>query len=390
MDQRIQQLRELMAARGLEAIVLRLPENVLLCSQYLPRNGFSLVFVPGRGEPWLIAPEGDQDDPQRGTLTRIERFGWGRLQDGDPYDGLARVLGALRDRSGVPDGAAIGLDSNADAVSPPLCFGELLPPGRATIDLVSRVFRTDRIVEVMPDVRRLRAVKLDAELERIDLAGQLAHLAVERFQAFAVQPGRSEAEIAAEVEGLVARAGPGHAGRVRFARAIAQVTSGRERTSAAWFAGMVTTARRTEPGDLVMLELAVNADGYWADLTRTLVAGTPGEEQARLLRTVDEAQRAALAEIRPGRTAGEVDAAARQVVARAGLGDAFCHALGHGVGFAYHDGDPVLLPGSATVLAPGMVFSCEPGVYLPGLGGVRQELDVAVTATGCRVMGRDR
>jgi Xaa-Pro dipeptidase len=388
MDQRIQQLRELMAAKGLEAIVLRLPENVLLCSRYFPRNGFSFVLVPRWGEPWLIAPEGEQEDPRHGTLPNVERFGWVRLQDGDPYASVGRVLGALRARCGILAGAAIGLDSNADAISPALCFGELLPPGRATIDLVARVFETSRIVEVMPDLRQLRSVKLDAELDRIDLANQLAGLAIERFEAFARDPGRSEGEIAAEVEGLVARAGPGYAGRARFARAIAQVTSGRERTSAAWFAGMVSTARRTEPGDLVMLELAVTVDGYWADLTRTIVAGQPSEEQAKLLRTVEEAQRAALAEIRPGRTAGEVDAAAREVVARAGLGAAFCHALGHGVGFAYHDGGPVLVPGSPTVLVPGMVFSCEPGVYLPELGGVRQELDVAVTAGGCRVLGR--
>jgi Xaa-Pro aminopeptidase len=194
-------------------------------------------------------------------------------------------------------------------------------------------------------------------------------------------------ELVAEVEAHVTRLGPGFKGRARFARAIAQVTSGPERTAAAWFAGMVSTNRRTQPGELVMLELAVVVDGYWADLTRTLVIGAPDQDQARLLRTVEEAQRVALAHIRPGRTAGEVDAEAREVVARAGLGGAFNHALGHGVGFAYHDGGPVLVPGAATVLAPGMVFSCEPGIYLPGKGGVRQEVNVTVTAEGCRVLG---
>jgi len=103
---------------------------------------------------------------------------------------------------------------------------------------------------------------------------------------------------------------------------------------------------------------------------------------------VDEAQRVALGHIRPGATAGQVDAAAREVMARAGLGSAFNHALGHGVGFGYHDGPPFFVPGSPTVLAAGMVFSCEPGVYLPARGGVRQEINVAVTATGCRVLGK--
>jgi len=386
-EQRIEQLRVLMASKGLAAVVLRLPENVLLCSQYCPRNGFSFVFVPREGPPCLLAPEGDQDDPLRGTLRSVERFGWVRLQDGDPLAGVGRILERLRAGAGIPDGAAIGLDSNADAMAPPLCFGELLAPGRATLDLVARAFRTDRLVEVMPDLRALRAVKLAPELERIELSNQVAHRAIERFEAFAAMPGHSEAEIAAEVEAHVTRVGIGFKGRARFARAISQVTSGPDRTAAAWFAGMVTSARRTKPGDLVLLELAVNVDGYWADVTRTLVAGHPDEETVLLLQAVDEAQRTALAEIRPGRTAGEIDAVARGVLARAGLDGAFCHALGHGVGFAYHDGGPMLAPGDGTVLVPGMVFSCEPGIYLPGEGGIRQEVNVAVTAEGCRVLG---
>ncbi len=387
MEQRIRQLRELMEAKDLGALVLRLPENVLLCSRYFPRNGFAFVFLPREGEPWLIAPEGEEDDPLHGTIPDVERFAWGRLRDGDPWASLARVLGALRARYRVRSGAAVGLDANADLISPALCFGEVLPPGRATIELVRSVFETTDTIEVMPEIRQLRQVKLEPELERIELANALGHEAVARFEALATVPGRSEAELAAEVEAHVARSGPGYRGRARFARAIAQVTSGPDRTAAAWFAGMVSTARRTEPGDLVMLELAVTVDGYWADLTRTTAAGPVDQERAALLRAVDEAQRAALARIRPGATTGEVDAAARAVMARAGLEDAVNHGLGPGVGFAYHDGGPVFTPGSATALVPGMVFSCEPGAYLPGKGGVRQEVDVVVTSGGCRVLG---
>ena len=387
MQWRIQQLQTTMAEKHLAAVILRLPENVLLCSQYFPRNAFSFVFVPAKGMACLIAPEGDEEDPGRGTLRDVRRFGWVRLGDGDPYVNVARVLGELRAAHGISDGAAVGLDANSDVISPCLCFGEMLPPGRATLDLVARVFKTNRIIEVMPDVRRLRAVKLEEEIESIRLANEVAHLGVDLFADFAAAPGRSEVDIAAEVEACIARKGPGYKGKVRFARAIAQVTSG-QRTSAAWFAGMVSTTRRTEPGELVMLEMGVTVDGYWADLTKTIAIGRPDDAQAKMLRTVDEAQEAALAAIRPGKTAGEVDATARAVVSRAGMNDAFCHALGHGVGFGYHDGDPVFVPGSTTVLAPGMVFSCEPGVYWAGKGGVRQEINVVVTSEGCSVLGK--
>lgn len=389
MKQRIRQIQGLLAQRDLAAAVLRLPENVVLCSGYFPRNAFSLVFIPAKGDAWLVAPEGDQDDPEQGSIRNIRRFGWVRLQDGNPYVNVGKVLAGLKERCEIVDGAGVGVDANSDVISPCLCFGEMLPPGRATLDMVARTFRTDRVVEIMPDIRQLRAVKFPEELERIEIANEVAYVGLDRFIALASKPGVREVDLAAEVEACVAVQGPGHRGKARFARAIAQVTSGPERTAAAWFAGMVSTTRRTQSGDLVMLEVGVTVDGFWADLTKTVVVGSPSREQATMLSAVEQAQRAALEHIRPGRTAGEVDATARAVVAHAGLEGAFCHALGHGVGLAYHDGDPVFVPGASTVLQPGMVFSCEPGVYVDGKGGVRQEVNVVVTTDGCRVLGRN-
>jgi Xaa-Pro aminopeptidase len=100
-----------------------------------------------------------------------------------------------------------------------------------------------------------------------------------------------------------------------------------------------------------------------------------------------DAHDAAIAAVRPGVTTGDVDAAARDVIERAGYGERFFHRVGHGLGLEGHE-DPSLDPGSRTVLEPGMVFTVEPGVYIPGFGGVRIEDDVAVTADGCRLLTR--
>ena len=133
-------------------------------------------------------------------------------------------------------------------------------------------------------------------------------------------------------------------------------------------------------------------DGYCVDLTRTACVGRSTDEAQRLHAAVLAAQTAAIAAIRPGLAASQIDAAARSVLERHGLGEAFGHGTGHGLGIEVHEAPRIaparqLQRGAAdVVLQPGMVFTVEPGVYLPGTGGVRIEDDVLVTPAGCEVL----
>jgi Xaa-Pro aminopeptidase/Xaa-Pro dipeptidase len=115
------------------------------------------------------------------------------------------------------------------------------------------------------------------------------------------------------------------------------------------------------------------------------VVGEPSARQLEIHSLVLAAHDAAIKAIRAGATTGDVDAAARNVIAAAGLGDRFFHRVGHGLGLEAHE-DPSLDPGSHTVLEAGMVFTIEPGVYIPGWGGVRIEDDVVVESSGCRML----
>ena len=139
--------------------------------------------------------------------------------------------------------------------------------------------------------------------------------------------------------------------------------------------------KKLEIGDFVTMDFGCIYHGYCSDMTRTVAMGKVSAEQKRIYETVKEAQRRGLDAIRAGVCAKEADAAAREMIRDAGYGEYFGHSLGHGVGLLIHE-LPNLSPRSETILRPGMIVTCEPGIYLPDLGGVRIEDMVCVTENG--------
>lgn len=142
-------------------------------------------------------------------------------------------------------------------------------------------------------------------------------------------------------------------------------------------------------GDLVVLDFGGVLDGYCSDVTRTVAIGPISSEARRIYDAVHDAQRAAIAAVRPGVLTTAVDAAARDILEQRGLGPAFGHGTGHGLGLDVHEDPRVTKPRTdvpAIPLAPGMVFTIEPGAYVAGFAGVRIEDDVLVTATGCEIL----
>jgi Xaa-Pro aminopeptidase len=146
-----------------------------------------------------------------------------------------------------------------------------------------------------------------------------------------------------------------------------------------------TAAARIVPDDLVLVDWGATGDRYKSDLTRVLATGKVTPKFEEVYRTVLAAQGRGIAAVRPGAKAADVDAEARSVIEEAGFGRFFSHGLGHGIGLDIHEG-PWLRTGSDVVLRPGMVVTIEPGIYLPGWGGIRIEDDVLVTPDGCEVL----
>ena len=220
-------------------------------------------------------------------------------------------------------------------------------------------------------VEQLRVIKDAGEIDLIRKSLRLTERAL-RAVWHTLSPGMREKDAAWKIEAAI-REGGGQA--VSFPPIVASGPN-------AALPHAVPTNREIARGELVILDLGSKLDMYCSDMTRTWAAGTPGPKLKEIYRIVREAQLAAQDFIRAGRSTVEVDAAARKIIEDAGHGDRFGHGLGHGVGLAVHE-KPGLRRHDPADLAENMVVTVEPGIYLPGYGGVRLENMVRITKDGC-------
>ncbi|TMG59052.1 MAG: aminopeptidase P family protein [Chloroflexi bacterium] len=229
------------------------------------------------------------------------------------------------------------------------------------------------LVDIGPEIRRLRLTKRDEEVERLVRAAAITDAAGEEVIP-RLRVGQTEMDVALMVGSAIGELG----GKLSFGTLV---QSGPNSA----LSHAEPSSRKLAPGDLVLLDFGAAFDGYRADTTRMAVLGEPGARHRAIHELVLAAHDAAIEAVRPGVTTGQVDAAARRVIDAAGYGEQFFHRVGHGLGLEVHE-DPSLDPGSQTVLEVGMVFTIEPGIYIPGWGGVRIEDDVLVEEGGCRVL----
>ncbi|MEO6222503.1 MAG: Xaa-Pro peptidase family protein [Vicinamibacterales bacterium] len=225
-------------------------------------------------------------------------------------------------------------------------------------------------------VERLRLIKDAGEIAILRRAG-VALIGVASRLGEWVAEGRTEREVAADINRGLERAG--------FERpAFDTIVAGGPNSA---HPHAHPGDRPLADGDLVVLDFGGVLDGYCVDLTRMAAVGRLRGEAEAIYRAVREAQQAALNVIRAGTTAGAVDGAARQVLDRHGLGAAFVHGTGHGLGLEVHEAPRLSsVAGSEELLRTGMVCTIEPGAYVPGVGGVRLEDDVLVTDTGAELL----
>jgi len=382
MDQeRRDRVRRALAEAKLDALVCRLAENVVLLSGYYPQIGASLCLFPADGEPVLLMPRMENELADRGFVADRRLYDCWQNRYPPPMESLARLLRQAIEEKGLR-GGAVGYEGSFETIAPNQLSGEPTGVGAPTIALIREAVGGDRLVDAADLLYQLRACKTPTELARIGIANEVAAIGLRAFKEHSVE-GATEAAVSAAVEGAIRREGCGYKG-ARFAFAWGQVTAG-PATSENW-GYPVSSARKLQRGDFVVVELGVVVDGYWADVTRTVTVGPASDRQREVYELVKRAQAASLAAARPGVRAEEVDAVGRRIIAEGGYGENFVHHTGHGIGFRYHEPIPFVAPGSGHTLEEGHVHSIEPGIYVQGLGGCRLEDNCAVLAEGGRYL----
>lgn len=269
------------------------------------------------------------------------------------------ALAAQRDavKAFVSDAAHVGLEADHVSWSDSRLFGEL----------VGEVVPTTGLVEA------LREIKDEGEIDRVARAAGIADAALGEVLAM-LSSGVTEAELALALDTAMRRNG---AESPAFETIVASGPSSAKPHHR-------PTQRSIGRGEPVVVDFGATFEGYRSDMTRTFsVGGDPEGELARVFAVVRDSQAAGVAAVAPGVGAKDVDAVCRGVIEKAGWGERFEHGTGHGVGLDIHEA-PTVSPLGTAILAPGMIVTVEPGIYLPGTGGVRIEDTLVVTAGGSR------
>ncbi|MEX5721297.1 M24 family metallopeptidase [Geodermatophilus maliterrae] len=357
---RVHAARAVAAELGVDVVVLTPGSDLRYLTGYDAHamERLTALVVPRSGDPLLVVPrlEAPMVDASPAGALGLELHAWDETDD--PFAVVAREVTA---RLGVaPTRVAVGARTWAEHA---LGVHRALPG--SVLELATPVLDRLRMVKTAPEVEELAAA--GAAIDRV-------HARMGEW----LRVGRTEAEVGTDIAAAILA--EGHVG-VDFTI----VGSGPNGASP----HHELSDRVVQAGDLVVVDIGgETATGYRSDCTRTYVVGAePGPEVAEWYAVLQDAQEAAVAAVRPGVTAEEVDAVARDRITAAGWGDHFIHRTGHGIGLDTHEA-PYIVAGNDLPLEPGMAFSVEPGIYLAGRCGARIEDIVVCTDDGVRALNQ--
>ncbi len=358
-SERIERFRQILLQQGLDSFLVAVPENRYYLSGFeaedlLLTESSGCLLITQTAKFLLTDPRYEESAKQEAPDFQLEIYSTGIKQI------LPDLFSELKpERLGVEEHF--------------LSFRRFKDVEEALLTVCpsAKVIGTEDVVE------GLRITKDEMEIKKIRRSVELTEKALHAVWN-TLEPGRTEKEMAWVIEKTI-REGGGQA--VSFPPIVATGPN-------AALPHAVPTDRRIGAGEAVILDLGSKLDGYCSDMTRTWVSGAPDPKLREIYKIVREAQLAAQSKIRAGVDTVEVDSAARDLIGNAGYGDNFGHGLGHGVGLAVHE-KPGLRRVNPVKLEENMIITVEPGIYLPGFGGVRLENMVRVTNAGCELLTKE-
>ena len=365
-DAKVERVRALMDEEGLDALVVRAPDNVLYLTNFWGMKGYEAVVFPREGDATLITIEASEDDAARTSWTQDVRL-YGGYDASDPRPPAARALDPAREAT--KGYARVGLELSLGTQAADRMVGEPTTFTRAWFDAWPDA------ADATPLLARARAIKTEQEIERMRLANEIAARAMEHCREH-IRPSMKESELGAMWNGFVHGAGTGFEGKVELAHGFSLVWSGPGiRTFTA------TSDRPVQEHEPTLFEIWVCADGYWCDHTKNLCPGELTPAYERLLGDLTAVYDAAVHHCRPGASLADLDRLVRDGIARAGYPGQPSHPIAHGVGARAHEPPYAHQAGGGTV-EEGMVLAIEPGAYWAGGGGLRLEDNYLITADG--------
>ena len=340
------------AELGLDAVIVTPGANLRYLTGYdaLPLERLTCLVIPSGAEPVLVVPRLERAAAEASPANALDIADW--TDTDDPFATVAGIVG---------DAKRIAVDDHMWA-SRVMALRGVLPGAE---QLLAGAMLTELRIRKTPE-------ELDA-LRAAAAAIDMVHAAMGEW----LRPGRTEREVGRDVADAILAAGH---------RTVDFVIVGSGPNGASPHHEL--SDRVIQPGDAVVVDIGgTMPSGYCSDETRMYALGRPADEFLAYYDVLQSAQQAAVAAVRPGVTAEDVDAAARDVITEHGFGSHFLHRTGHGIGLETHE-EPYIVTGNTRPLEPGMTFSIEPGIYLAGEHGARIEDIVACTSDGVESLNR--
>ena len=364
-DAKLERVRELIAEEGLDALVVRAPDNVLYLTNFWGMKGYDACVFPREGEPVLICLEASAEDAAGTSWASDVRYLRG-YDEADPRPPLARTLELAVDAA--RGFGKVGLELSLGTQASDRMVGEPTTFTKAWFDAFPGA------ADATPLLARARAIKTEQEVARMRIANEIAADAMELIRA-ELRPGMKESQAAAIWQGFVHGEGTGRTD-VDLALPFSLVWAGRGIKTFTSTGDLLVTA--DEP---VLFEIWVCADGYWADHTKNLVVGELRDDYRELEERLVAVYDRAIAHCRPGASFAELDVLVRDGLAEMGYAGQPSHPICHGIGARAHEPPYAHRAGGGTV-EEGMVLAIEPGVYWEGGGGLRVEDNFLIGSAG--------